>query len=104
MRYRMLFGLPFACLALACTLTFFSAPSPRLDYSLQVTTPAAYHVPDLTLSVAYIDHVAMVTVSVPTGAPIDGHAVAYKIANQPLSAWRRTVETAFRIDPHIRVI
>ncbi len=101
MRFRMLFGLPFACLALACALTFLSAPSPRFDYGAGIAT-ASYQVPDLSLPVAFIDHVAMMAREAPGDVSADGHKLAYTIANQPLASWRVASDMAYRhIDPHI---
>ncbi|AMS43419.1 hypothetical protein [Aminobacter aminovorans] len=34
----------------------------------------------------------------------DAHAVAYTVANQPLTQWRIAVDSYSRIDPHIAVV
>jgi hypothetical protein len=96
MRLHRMFALPFACLALFATLTFFS-PASALDYGPGVTV--AYDVPDLALSAVHSDHVALVAERQSITAPADAHAVAYAIANQPLSTWRIAVGAYAHIDP-----
>lgn len=99
---RMFLGLSFACLAVACALTFFSTSSPRLDYGAGMTT-VSYHVPDLSLPVAYIDRVAMMAQQEPGDVVADGHKATYTIANQPLASWLLAADMPYRrIDPHIR--
>lgn len=103
MRYRMLFGLPFACLAFAAALTFFAAPSPRLDFGIGLAA-ASYQVPDLALSAVDVDHLVLMAEDVPVDKPGDAHLSAYTVANQPLAAWRIASDMAHRhIDPHIAI-
>lgn len=97
---RMLFGLPFACLALVCALTF-AVPMRYFDHPAGLSE-VAYHLPDLTLPTVFVDKVAIVTERSTIAAPADAHRVAYDIQNQPLSAWRVAVDAYSRIDPDIR--
>ncbi|MER9355540.1 hypothetical protein NKI61_19920 [Mesorhizobium sp. M0514] len=100
MRYRMLFGLPFACLAFVAALTFFS-PSPSLDYGPGYTS-ASYQMPDFSLPAYVVSVDAILAAEAAVDKPTDAHAGAYTVSNQPLAAWRLATEMTYsHIDPHI---
>lgn len=94
--------MPFACLAVAAALMFFTTPSPGVDYGAGYIS-ASWHAPDLaSAAVVYVfDEVAPVAESAVIRTPFDAHKAVFRIANQPLTAWRTAVDTAFPTDPHI---
>jgi hypothetical protein len=97
--FRSLF---FGGLAMLAAAIFYTMPASALDrdVSLYSASPAAYvHVlPDASpvdaILVAERRHEMRSR---------DAHAVAYAVANQPLTTWRTAVDSYTHIDPHIAV-
>jgi hypothetical protein len=98
--FRSLF---FGGLAMLAAAISFSMPASALDreVGLYGAPPAAncvYALPEVTSIKAML-----VTERHHEVRSRDAHAVAYAVANQPLTAWRFNILAYSRIDPHIRV-
>ena len=96
---RTLFGLSFACMAMAMALSYFTGPSQSLDRGYELTE--YYQAADAVAAVDQSAPAAVLTERESIASARDAHAVAYAIANQPLATWRLAVDSYSRINPHI---
>lgn len=101
MHYVRMLALPFACLAMFATLTFYS-PLPASFDDPAMTAGARFTMPDFALIPADQGE-AIVQAAATTDVPLDAHGPGYTVANQPLSPWRLALDVHRHIDPHIRV-
>ncbi|MBB4649583.1 hypothetical protein GGQ99_001305 [Aminobacter niigataensis] len=98
--FRSLF---FGGLAMLAAAIFLSMPASALEREYGLNTPTAaayvYVLPD----VAPVDAI-LVAERQHEMRSRDAHAVAYAVANQPLTTWRIAVDSYSHIDPHIRAV